>query len=265
MTLKVMNTLDRAKERSSQDSRFVLSMWLVFHPNFITLVSSRRVWLWKEFHITSSCQLCLAVGMDSLVHSSKYSSTLQAFYRCSWFIHPCAAIPFLNSTTPYQYDPRTRTYQQPVASQQVLRRFLLVNRNALQSLKIKQPINIEKLSRFQVGTSLSQLIEAGKNDAHISSDVLSVTLEQLEHQTECDLFPPVYPSELNCLFRYPVLLAVDDFQALYRTSQYRDSDYNRIQSFHLSIPRLLLEYAGGFKPFVSKYSQRRMDRFILYL
>ena len=51
--------------------------------------------------------------------------------------------------------------------------------------------------------------------------------------------------------RHPVLLAVDDFQALYCTSNYRNPDFNRIQSHHLSTPRMLLEYAGGLKSFVS--------------
>ena len=56
-------------------------------------------------------------------------------------------------------------------------------------------------------------------------------------------------SERCC--RYPVLLAVDDFQALYCTSDYRDTEFNRIQGHHLSTSRLLLEYAGGLKSFVS--------------
>jgi len=54
----------------------------------------------------------------------------------------------------------------------------------------------------------------------------------------------------HCL-RYPVLLAVDDFQALYCKTKYRDPNFNRIKPYHLSIPRLLLEYASGKKSFAS--------------
>ena len=49
--------------------------------------------------------------------------------------------------------------------------------------------------------------------------------------------------------RYPVLLAVDDFQALYHRTKYRDPQYFEIQSFHLSLPRLILEYANGTRSF----------------
>ena len=54
---------------------------------------------------------------------------------------------------------------------------------------------------------------------------------------------------INELFRYPVLLAVDDFQALYQRSAYRDPHFREIHSFHLSIPRLILEYANAKRVF----------------
>jgi len=50
--------------------------------------------------------------------------------------------------------------------------------------------------------------------------------------------------------RFPVLLAIDDFQALYtHHSAYRDPHFNKIKPHHLSMPRLLLEYASGMKSF----------------
>lgn len=48
-----------------------------------------------------------------------------------------------------------------------------------------------------------------------------------------------------------MLLAVDDFQALYCDSTYRDPLFARIKSYHLSMARLLLEYTSGKKAFVS--------------
>lgn len=50
--------------------------------------------------------------------------------------------------------------------------------------------------------------------------------------------------------RYPVLLALDDFQALYHQTTYRDPLFNFIQAYHLSMPRLMLEYASGLRSFV---------------
>jgi len=50
---------------------------------------------------------------------------------------------------------------------------------------------------------------------------------------------------------HPVLFAVDGVQALYHKSRYRDPHFQSIASYHLSIPRLILEYANGHRSFVS--------------
>ena len=50
---------------------------------------------------------------------------------------------------------------------------------------------------------------------------------------------------------YPVLFAVDDLQAVYRSTLYRDPHGRLLQPQHLSLPRLILEYASGQKSFVS--------------
>lgn len=50
-----------------------------------------------------------------------------------------------------------------------------------------------------------------------------------------------------------MLLAIDDFQALYQQTTYRDPLFHYVQSYHLSMPRLILEYASGLKSFVSLF------------
>jgi small subunit ribosomal protein S29 len=52
-------------------------------------------------------------------------------------------------------------------------------------------------------------------------------------------------------FRVPVLLAVDDFQALFTKTAYKTPQFQSIRAWHLSMPRLILEYASGRKLFVS--------------
>lgn len=52
-------------------------------------------------------------------------------------------------------------------------------------------------------------------------------------------------------FSVPVLLAIDDLQALYGTSLCRDPEFNHIRALHLSMPRQILEYASGNSAFVS--------------
>jgi len=83
------------------------------------------------------------------------------------------------------------------------------------------------------GTPLTDLIDVGLRDQSVAPTILGAVLSELEQQTE-----------------YPVLLAVDDFQALYCKTKYRDPHFNRIKPYHLSIPRLLLEYASGKKSFI---------------
>ena len=50
--------------------------------------------------------------------------------------------------------------------------------------------------------------------------------------------------------RFPVLLAIDDFQALYCQSLYRDPYFKAVESYHLTLPRTLLEFASGKQSFV---------------
>lgn len=53
--------------------------------------------------------------------------------------------------------------------------------------------------------------------------------------------------------RFPVLLAIDDFQALYNMSLYRDPFYKPVKAYHLSFPRTLLEFASGKQTFVGLF------------
>ncbi|KAH6910453.1 mitochondrial ribosomal death-associated protein 3-domain-containing protein [Coprinopsis sp. MPI-PUGE-AT-0042] len=48
---------------------------------------------------------------------------------------------------------------------------------------------------------------------------------------------------------FPVLFEVDDFQALFHKSAYKDPFFNSIKSFHLSVPRMILDYASGRRGF----------------
>jgi len=142
------------------------------------------------------------------------------------------AINTVNSTTAYVYDAQTRTYLQPTYAYQTLQRFLTVNSNQLQTLATKDDIPLDKRPSVPKGTLITDLISLGMKDQPIAPAVLSAVLKELGKQTQ-----------------YPVLLAIDDFQALYCKSLYRDPHFSSIKSYHLSMPRLLLEYASGKKSF----------------
>lgn len=47
-----------------------------------------------------------------------------------------------------------------------------------------------------------------------------------------------------------MLLAVDEFQAIYCKTQYRDPNFAGISSYHLSVPRMLMEFASAKRTFV---------------
>lgn len=52
------------------------------------------------------------------------------------------------------------------------------------------------------------------------------------------------------LCRFPVLWAMDEAQSLFNTSKYRAADYTPIEPYHLSTPRLALDFIAGRRSFV---------------
>ena len=96
-------------------------------------------------------------------------------------------------------------------------------------------IEVENRSPVPVGTKLADLADIGLNDQAVAPTVLSALMGALGAQTQ-----------------YPVLLAIDDFQALFTNTTYRDPHFAMLKSWHLSMPRLLMEYAGGEKTFVRR-------------
>ncbi|KAF5391111.1 hypothetical protein D9757_003064 [Collybiopsis confluens] len=164
--------------------------------------------------------------------SGKSFLLLQAVRYClakGWIvIYVPRAKSLVNSTTTHTYDLRTQTYLQPNYAQELLRRIHEVNGAVLQTLTIKDTLNLDRRS-FSSGTTLAEIASAGGKDATISSVVLEAFLNELSQQTQI-----------------PVLLAVDDFQAVYNLkTAYRDPHFAAIRPFHLSIPRYLLEFASG--------------------
>ncbi|KIM88314.1 hypothetical protein PILCRDRAFT_814211 [Piloderma croceum F 1598] len=168
--------------------------------------------------------------------TGKSFTLLQAVQYCvsrNWIvIYIPRAISLVNSSTQYIYDPRTQTYLQPTMAFQLLQRFLTVNRSALDGLTIRNDLELEKKPTVPAGTALADLIGVGLRDHSVAPTILSTLLSVLGKQTS-----------------RPVLLAVDDFHSLYCKTMYRDPHFGRLRPHHLSVPRLLLEYASGKKSF----------------
>ncbi|KAI0741258.1 mitochondrial ribosomal death-associated protein 3-domain-containing protein [Daedaleopsis nitida] len=137
------------------------------------------------------------------------------------------AINLVNSSTPYTYDPRTQTYGQPAFAQQLLKRFVDVNEALIQGMKVQRTYPFEERT-IDSTSSLMDLINLGLEVQQQAPTVINTLLTELSEQT-----------------KFPVLLAIDDFQALYCVSHYRDPFYKAIKAYHLSLPRTLLEFASG--------------------
>ncbi|KDN42777.1 hypothetical protein RSAG8_06531, partial [Rhizoctonia solani AG-8 WAC10335] len=89
---------------------------------------------------------------------------------------------WIDSTTPYAYDPRTKTFQQPELAAQILGQFIAANSRFLPDIQITKNIQNERLGTFSEGTPLSDLLSVGQKDQSLATEVLEVALEVLGGQ-----------------------------------------------------------------------------------
>ncbi|KAG1891671.1 mitochondrial ribosomal death-associated protein 3-domain-containing protein [Suillus fuscotomentosus] len=143
------------------------------------------------------------------------------------------ATNLVNSTTAHTYDMRTRTYLQPIFAYQTLQRFLKINAPRLEQLRTQTEIEIERCPPVPPDTPLVELINIGLKDQCHAPTVLDAVLAEIGRQTI-----------------FPVVLAVDDFQALYCKSHIIFG-YQIVLFFLMLL--LLLEHASAQKSFVSVY------------
>ncbi|TFL01013.1 mitochondrial ribosomal death-associated protein 3-domain-containing protein [Pterulicium gracile] len=153
-------------------------------------------------------------------------------------------IELVNSSSNHVYDLRTRTYLQPYASKQLLMRLITANASALAELKTTEKHDLTPLSGgaggaakevavIEAGEPLVKLAEVGTRDfMRYGAVVLEKVMWELSQQEQ-----------------FPVLLAVDEFQAIYCKTQYRDPNFAGISSYHLSVPRMLMEFASAKRTF----------------
>lgn len=93
------------------------------------------------------------------------------------------AIDLVNSSTPYVYDPRTRTYGQPEFSYQLLQRFQKVNADAIANLKIGKEFTVGKRV-LPVGTLLTDVVSLALRDHSFAPAALKTVFEEVARQTE---------------------------------------------------------------------------------
>ncbi|CAK5283745.1 unnamed protein product, partial [Mycena citricolor] len=167
-----------------------------------------------------------------LLQAAQYASASR-----SWItIYVPRARTLVDGSTPYSYSLSTQTYLQPRAARVLLQRIGRANAHLLPHMRMSSTATFSADGGTAVtvreGQPLTALIENGSlEDGLHAHAALERLLEELGKQTE-----------------YPVLIAVDNFQALAGPTLYRDPQYKMIRPHHLGVPRLLLEYASGKKP-----------------
>jgi small subunit ribosomal protein S29 len=158
----------------------------------------------------------------------------------------------MDCTSSYHYDARTQTYQLPVLSADLLTRIRGTNSERLSQIHMQKDLVIERMPQApKAGTSLLEAVEFGIRESFISPLVLEHVLTELGAQTQYVDWPAGRYTISRWLHRFPFLLAIDEFQALYCKSQYKTPQYVPIHGYHLSLPRLLLEFAAGVRKIVS--------------
>ncbi|KAF9045743.1 hypothetical protein BDZ89DRAFT_942526 [Hymenopellis radicata] len=190
---------------------------------------------------SSATRVCYT-GDTGAGKSHLLQQTIQHCYAQKWIVISIPrAFATVNSTTPHTYDLRTRTYLQPEFAYQTLQRILTVNEAQLSTLSSLQTYDLgraasvpptEKPLTIPAGSPLPDLIQEGLNDSADAPLVLDALMTELQAQEQ-----------------HPVLLAIDDFQALFARTLYLDPHFTAIQSYHLSMPRLLMQFASGQRSF----------------
>lgn len=150
----------------------------------------------------------------------------------SWIVlYDPSAAKWVNSSSQFEYNAESKTFHQPELASTLLSKLLAVNRDRLANITLPADVKF-KTQTLKKGSKLVDLVALGVKDSRSSVQALEATLSTLASQTQ-----------------FPVLLAIDDIQAIFSESHYRAPDYSKIQSYQLSTPRLILDFMSGTKSF----------------
>ncbi len=180
--MDVVDLLKTARDRSSGDSRHVLSgspFSQCPYDLLIPPVSSWTVWCWQKLFTSSSGRVLREKRLGCCVYPSGCVSFFLTYcQRCSF---RRSAVNLVNSSTPYSYDLRSQTYVQPQFAYQTLQRTLSVNNSILSSLTTAKKLFFEK-REVPAGSTLVDLINIGLKDVSSAPAVLDALISELGRQ-----------------------------------------------------------------------------------
>lgn len=132
-------------------------------------------------------------------------------------------IDLINSSSAYMYSPSFATYLQPDIAAHMLQALLKVNGEILRRIET-EGIQVEGTTVSK--GSLEQVVQRAlaEDNAHLRQLSLEHVIRTLAAQKDV-----------------PFLVALDDIQAFFMTSKYRDPDFVPLEAYELAVPRALLE------------------------
>ena len=183
------------------------------------LMISRSGRKWEKYVAPSNSRIRQGKRLGRPIHSKRYVQS--ALIDC---INK-AASEWIESKTEYAYNPSTKLFNQPALAHSILSSLLTTNPSTLSSIKTKTQIG-----KYKSNTSISEICKSPKSPESV--ELLEGVLETLGQSDR------------------PVLVAVDEVQALFSTSGVRTPDFRVLESYDLSTPNLFLDYLTGKKSFV---------------
>ncbi|WFD32459.1 hypothetical protein MSPP1_003507 [Malassezia sp. CBS 17886] len=136
------------------------------------------------------------------------------------------AVDLVNSSSPYSYNAALGTYLQPEVASGLLASLQETNAKVLARVPCATAVEVEGRELFSAGMPLDRIVRTtlAEHPSPVArQQVLDAVLHTLAQQTEV-----------------PFLVAIDDAQALFSTTAYRDADFAQLQSFELAAVRSLL-------------------------
>ncbi|KAJ2823246.1 hypothetical protein IWW50_003862 [Coemansia erecta] len=143
-------------------------------------------------------------------------------------IYAPSTIGWVDSSRPYEASGKSRLFQQPELTVELLRSTLAWSPAALRAVPLGTEFAVSKKRSLGGDKTLFDLVMAGINTPSLAHSVLERLLSTAKTQT-----------------RVPVLVAVDDVNSLWCTTQYRDQNDRVLAAKRLRLVRALRPFFDG--------------------
>ncbi|KAG0371276.1 mitochondrial ribosomal death-associated protein 3-domain-containing protein [Gamsiella multidivaricata] len=182
---------------------------------------------------TPSSQSRIVLTGDS--GSGKSALLLQTVSHClsaGWVVvYVPKASTWMNSSFAYSKAANSTSFVQPLLASNLVGQINSVNKSVLSKIVTSEKVRVGR-HEIEKGTTLSALLETGVKDQFAAQDIMEVFMKEMSAQKEI-----------------PTLIAVDEVNAFFRSTQYLSQDGEELDPEHLKLPKLFLNYISGKSSF----------------